>query len=137
MTNKNVFLDVNVIIDFIDNQRPRHDVAVELFRNLILGDYVVYISEDMMTTIFYVLGDKKRTLQFFKVILKTWKIVPFGERSINKAIDLALKNNFDLEDILQCICAKENNCNILITSDHKFYDCGISIYSIKEFLKIM
>jgi predicted nucleic acid-binding protein len=45
-----------------------------------------------------------------------------------------LGNSLDLEDILQCLCAKENGCDVLITNDKKFYDCDIKIMTIKEFL---
>ncbi len=48
--------------------------------------------------------------------------------------DFSIKNKTDLEDTLQCFCAKENNCNIFLTSDKKFIDCGIKIQNYKEFL---
>jgi len=41
----------------------------------------------------------------------------------------------DLEDALQCLCAKENNCTLLITNDKKFVDCGIEIMNYERFLK--
>jgi len=50
-------------------------------------------------------------------------------------IGISLVKKLDLEDILQCLCAKENGCKILITNDKKFYDCCVSLYTIEEFLK--
>jgi len=39
-----------------------------------------------------------------------------------------------LEDTLQCLCAKENDCDMLITSDKHFYNCGMKIQTASEFL---
>jgi len=41
----------------------------------------------------------------------------------------------DLEDTLQCLCAKENNCTLLITNNKKFVDCDIKIMNYERFLK--
>ena len=53
---------------------------------------------------------------------------------ISEDIELSLKDNLDLEDTLECLCAKSNGCNTLITHDKKFYDCGIDILTIDEFI---
>ena len=39
---------------------------------------------------------------------------------IKSGIELAIEKNIDLEDILQCLCAKENGCGYLITNDKNF-----------------
>ena len=40
------------------------------------------------------------------------------------------KNQKDLEDILQYTCAKDNNCNLIVTNDKKFYSPDIEIENI-------
>ncbi len=136
MDTKKIFLDTNIVLDIIESTRKNHKQALELGSHLLLNDYEIYISEDMLTTIFYISSSKQKTLIFIKeVILIDWQIVPFGKNVIKDAIDLALAKNLDLEDILQCLCAKENGCKILITNDKKFYDCDVSLYTIEEFLK--
>jgi predicted nucleic acid-binding protein len=132
--SKRVFLDTNVVLDMLDGSRPNGDGIGELSKRLIVDGYVVVISEDMLSTIFYVHKDKRKTLEFLKVISKRWIISTFGKDVIKKAIDLSFENNLDLEDVLQCLCAKENGCDILITNDKKFYDCGIRRVTVKEFL---
>ena len=134
MGSKRVFLDTNVVLDMLDSSRPNGDGIGELSKRLIVDGYVVVISEDMLSTIFYVHKDKRKTLEFLKVISKRWIISTFGKDVIKKAIDLSFENNLDLEDVLQCLCAKENGCDILITNDKKFYDCGIRRVTVKEFL---
>jgi predicted nucleic acid-binding protein len=136
MVISKIFFDTNVVLDIIDSTRLGHDNAIKLWKKLLMKDYLIFISEDMLSTIFYINKiDKISTLEFFQLILKRWQIVPFGKGVIENAINLSLEKNLDLEDTLQCLCAKENGCEVLITNDKKFYDCGISIYTTEKFLK--
>ena len=124
MNSKNVFLDTNIIIDFLDKTRQNHLLAVELIEALIIEDYEVFISEDMLSTIYYLIKDKKKVLMFLKDILIEWSIVPFNKDVVLKAIEISLETKKDFEDILQCLTAKKYNC-VLITNDRKFVNCGI------------
>ena len=133
--NKKIFLDINVVIDFLERSRPRHAQTVELFRYLTENGYEICISEDMLTTIFYISRNKTSVLKFLKVVLDKWQVLHFGEDVIKEAINITLENNLDLEDVLQCLCAKEHGCAVLITNDGEFFDCGMSIYSAESFLK--
>ena len=130
-----VFLDVNVIIDFLNVNRSRHNIANQLFIFLDNQSYKVSISEDILTNIFYISKNKKHALQFLKVIQNKWEIAVFGAKVIEKSIELSLKKKLDFEDVLQCFCAVSNNCDYFITNDKDFYDCGINIYTTEEFLK--
>ena len=135
LDSKKIFLDINIVIDGIDKDRPNNTIATKLIYELIVKGYEIVISEDMLSTIYYIQKNKKRTLDFFKTIQYNWKISPFGEEVISKAIDLSLEKNLDLEDVLQCLCAKENGCQLLITNDKKFYDCGLEVLSAEAFLE--
>ena len=137
VTNK-IFFDTNIVLDLIDTNRLGHSYAVKLWEDSIILDYEVFVSEDMLSTIFYVnKNNKKNTLEFLQLILKRWQIVSFGEAVMKNAIILSLEKNLDLEDVLQCLCAKENDCKAFITNDAKFHNCGLDIYTVKEFLKYM
>jgi predicted nucleic acid-binding protein len=129
-----IFIDANIILDFLDTNRVKHNIASQLFKSINFNHYELFISEDMLTNIFYISEDKKQTLRFFKTIQYKWKITHFGDKVIKGAIDLSLEKNLDLEDVLQCLCAKKNNCDVLITSDKYFYDCGVKIQTASEFL---
>ena len=124
MNSKNVFLDTNIIIDFLDKTRQNHLLAVELIEALIIEDYEIFISEDMLSTIYYLIKDKKKVLMFLKDILIEWNIVPFNKDVVLKAIEISLETKKDFEDMLQCLTAKKYNC-VLITNDRKFVNCGI------------
>lgn len=134
MVCKKAFLDTNIVLDIIDTNRKNHSEANELIGKLIFFGYDIFISEDMLSTIYYINKDKTATLNFFNIIQDDWNIVPFSKEIIKDAINLSLEKNLDLEDVLQCLCAKDNRCDVLITNDIKFYDCGVKIMSTKEFL---
>ncbi len=134
MDFKKIFFDTNIVLDILNVSRLDSDNAKLLWKKLILNDCQIVISEDMLSTIFYINKNNEKTLEFFKIIQNRWLIVPFGKEVIDNAIDLSLEKGLDLEDVLQCLCAKENGCEILITNDNKFYDCGVSIYTANEFL---
>ncbi len=130
-----VFIDSNVILDFLDMQRERHSEAKRLFKILLENGVNVYFSEDILTTVYYVSKNKRKVLIFFKKIIDKWNIVAFNKNAIKQAIDISSKNNLDLEDVLQCLCARENGCEVFITNDKKFYNCGIEIMTSKEFIE--
>jgi len=136
-SDKKVFLDINIILDFLEQSRQRHKKTVELIEYLTVNNYEICISEDMLTTIYYISKQKTTVLKFLKTIMGQWKIFSFGEQVLNYAISAALKNDQDLEDLLQCFCARENGCSAIITHDKSFYDCDISIYTANEFLRRM
>jgi predicted nucleic acid-binding protein len=133
---RKIFLDTNIILDIIDAKRPNNKNIHLLLEYLISNDINIVVSEDMLSTIFYIQKDKTLVLKFLDSIQKRWIISPFGKNVVKKAIELSLEKNLDFEDILQCLCAKENGCEALITNDEKFYNCGVPIYSLEGFLKL-
>ena len=135
MHNSKIYLDTNVVADIIDETRMNHTISLKLLKYLALNNYNIYISEDMLTTLYYILKDKKEILIFFKnLVFIDWNVSAFGLEVIKSATNLSLENSLDLEDVLQCLCAKQNGCEVLITNDNKFYDCGLEIYKTVEFL---
>ncbi|KIM02804.1 MAG: hypothetical protein KU28_05490 [Sulfurovum sp. PC08-66] len=134
MVAKKVFLDTNIVLDIIDKNRLNHMKAKGIWEILIKNHSTIMISEDMLSTLFYINKDDSYTLEFFKLIQNRWDIVSFGTTVISNAIELSLEKTLDFEDVLQCLCAKENGCDVFITNDKKFYNCGIEIMTIEEFL---
>ncbi len=133
MYQNRVFLDTNIIIDILDTKRPFNPKAKRLIKILTLKKFEIAISEDMLSTIFYIVKDKKAVLKFLRSILDKWLIFSYGENVIKESIELAYEKELDLEDVFQCICAKQNSCSYFITSDKKFFTCGIDIVTYDEF----
>lgn len=138
MGKSSIYLDTNVVADMIDGARDNHALSMELLKMLMLEEYDVFISEDMLSTLYYISNDKRATLEFFEnIVYVDWQVVSFGRDVIKEATHLSLAEGVDLEDTLQCLCAKSHGCGILITNDKKFYDCAIKRMSSKEYLKEM
>ena len=136
MERTKIYFDTNIVLDMIDPSRHNHSKSIQLLKKFGLQEYQMYISEDMLSTIYYISKDKTSTLEFFEnIIFIDWSILAFGTNVIKNATQEALQKNLDLEDLLQCLCAKENGCQILITNDKKFYDCGIKIVAYDYFEK--
>ncbi len=133
MGTHKIYFDVNVVLDIIDSTRKYSEQANKLWNLAVINNYEIVISEDMLSTIYYINKDKEYTLEFFKLISMRWSIVSFGKEVIEKAITLSLEKNIDLEDTLQCLCAKEQACDLFVTSDKKFHDCGINVVTYSHF----
>ena len=127
-----IFLDTNIVLDIIVPNRIEEKIIVKLFDKL--ADYEIFISEDMLSTIYYIVKDKQKVLEFLETICDEWNVVSFENDVIKDAIKFSLTNKSDLEDTLQCFCAKKFDCNILLTNDKKFIDCGVNILDYDKFL---
>ena len=64
-----IFLDTNIVADLIHTSRPNHNKAMILLKQLILDNYEICISEDMITTLYYILKDKTSTLGFLEDVV--------------------------------------------------------------------
>lgn len=136
MTVKNVFLDTNVVVDLLETSRPDHTKALQLIEKIILLNATIIISEDMLSTIYYIIKNKRNTCLAFQEIVAQWQIATFGTRIIKQALELCINNpSLDLEDTLQCLCAKQNQCDFIISNDKNFMDCGIDVVNYAKFNK--
>jgi len=122
-----LFLDTNIVLDFLDRQRVDHEKAKALIKDIVVNEHQVVISEDMLSTVYYIHKEKPKVLDFFETILKEWEVVPYGPKVIAQAIAHCRMSGEDFEDALQCLCAKENGCIYIVTSDKGFAQCGVEI----------
>ncbi len=135
MLKNKIYLDTNIVADMIDSSREGHDSSIAFLKESVTENYILCVSEDMLSTLYYISKNKRATLDFFKnIIFMDWKIVSFGKEVIEHAVSLSLEKELDLEDIFQCLCAKKSECKTLITNDNEFYDCGITIVTTEKFL---
>lgn len=133
---KKIFLDANIVLDLLDSTRSSHSISKNVFEKLIDNNYTIVISEDILTTIYYIVKNKQAVLDFFETIAAAWEIVSFGKKVISNTINLCKANsNLDFEDVIQSLCAKESDCSIIVSNDKNFYNCGIPVVSGEEFIK--
>ena len=134
MANR-IFLDTNIVLDILVKSRENHGNAKALLMYLLENDYEIVISEDMLSTIYYIVKNKEKTLSFLQIVQEQWQIVSYGADVISKSLEYALDNACDLEDTLQCFTAKANGCQYIITNDKKFVDCNVEIINYERYLQ--
>lgn len=134
---KKVFLDTNILIDFFDETRENNIHAKQLIYFLLSNDIKIVFSEDMISTIAYIL--KKENLDKFTYFLKSialekeFEIVPFGVSVINMACDYYNNNKGDFEDYLQYFTAEKENCIAIYTMDKEFTQLKIPVKRYGDF----
>lgn len=128
---KKIFIDNNIIIDFLAQTRPTHKEAIELFKNQ-KEDEIFCFSFGSISDIYYILNkeydtDKKNIIDFFNGLSTSskYECLSISDEYLRKSCEYVLNqisNNkkSDFEDTLQYFCALENGCSCIITNDKKF-----------------
>lgn len=111
-----VFLDTNILLYLLSDDKDKKDVAKKLFKN----DH--YISIQVLNEFSNVsLKRFKLSIQDTKDIIenisKKSKIVPYSEKTILSALDLKERYKYQFYDCLILATALENGCNILFSED--------------------
>ena len=134
-----VFLDANIILDVFDTKRAFHLYSMRVYEYLLKHNHQIFTSCDLITTIYYVLAKIDKTLALTNVqkIVKTLRLIRFSNEEIELACDLMLRDEEykDLEDTLQYLLAKKQQCNIILSNDKNFISKDIEILDTKEFFE--
>jgi predicted nucleic acid-binding protein len=112
-----IFLDTNIILDILDDKRPFHVPAVELFSQIETGSADAYISESIITTTDYIIQKnltKAKRVTLFTNLLQSLTILPCSIAICQKA--LAVNFN-DLEDAVLYQIALENGMDYFVSND--------------------
>ena len=132
-----VFIDANIFIDIFNIDRQMHKESLEVYRHLIKQESEIYTSCDLITTIYYVDAkrNKNQALLNIRNIIQTLNIIYFTNHDIEEVCELMLKDKTyqDLEDTLQYILAKKQNCDLIISNDKDFASKDIPVISSGEF----
>lgn len=127
-----IFIDTNIFLDLI-LKREYYKESLQIFNAVSKNIYTATILDISILNINYVAQKQTKDIrEFLNAINDTFEVLGANNKLISKA--LKMRNN-DLEDNLQYICAKDNDCEIIITNDKNFYSKDIEVYSSVEFTK--
>ena len=130
-----VFLDSDVILDFLLDRRPFSESIGELFQRSIDGKLELCISPITMTNIDYIIGklqNKKQARSKIKKIFQLVKIENVCHSTVKKAIESEFT---DFEDAVQNFCAIESGHKIILTRNTKDYrESELGILTPLEYL---
>ena len=133
---KKVFLDTNIIIDYLSNRKPFGEDALRIF-SLPPLQCQLCISALSFTTIFYVLRkhfNRSELLEMLNSLKLLVEVLPTDEDVISSS----LQSDFsDFEDAVQYHTALYGNASFIITRNTKdFGQSTIPVYTPSEFLQI-
>ncbi len=139
MNINKVFVDANVIIDMFDKSREGCIISNRIINYCVDNNIELYTSCDLVTTVYYILSKKgkEKALENIKAASYIFKLIPFRNNQLNKAIYLMEndKNFKDLEDTIQYVLAKNEGCDLILTNDKDFYSPDIKVLTTEEFIK--
>jgi len=132
---KKVFLDTNVLLDFLLDRKPFNDDVAEIIEQSIEGKMKICVSSITITDTNYIIGRSegiKSANKKTKEILELVEVENVGETTVHKSASSKFN---DFEDGVQNYCAVEAKHKIIVTRNVKDYKASeLSIMTPKEFL---
>jgi len=133
---KRIFLDTNIVIDYLSKRMPFSEDALRIF-SLPPRYYQLCISALSFTTIYYVLKKhfkQEELLYKLDILQNLVEVLPTDNEMISSAIHSEFT---DFEDAVQYYTALKGNSSIIITRNPKdFRRSEIPVYTPEEFLQI-
>jgi predicted nucleic acid-binding protein len=131
-----LFLDTNVMLDFLGEREPYYDSIAKIATLADKGKVKLIVSTLSYSTVFYLLSKFENPV-IVKEKLRKFKIISESSDLTDQIIEKGLSSNFsDFEDALQYHCALKADCNILITRNGKdFKESEIPVMTSEEYLK--
>ncbi len=133
---KQVFLDTNVIIDFLADRKPFSNAAAGIFNYADLGKIKLYISAVSYNNIYYILRQSLSNIETIKLLDELSQMTEIA--AVTKVIiKSSLKSDIkDFEDAIQYNCALSlNKIDFIVTRDTKdFKKSALPIMNPEEAL---
>lgn len=134
--NKRIFIDTNVMLDFLGERDPFYDAIAKILTLSEKGKLTIVVSPISFATVNYFLSKfenskiAREKLRKFKILSE---ICSLDETTIEKGLNSSFN---DFEDALQYFSATESNCKIILTRNGKdFKKALIPVMTPNEFLK--
>jgi predicted nucleic acid-binding protein len=136
---KHIFLDTNVLIDFLADRQPLSLEAAKLFNYSFTNKVTLYVSVISYNNIYYILRRSSSHLDSIKILseLQEWtETIAVTKEIIRKSLTSDFR---DFEDAIQYNSAKSiSKIDCIVTRDTKDYKISsISIFTPKEALTII
>jgi predicted nucleic acid-binding protein len=136
---KHIFLDTNVLIDFLADRKPFSLEAAKIFNYSFKKKVTIYVAAVSYNNIYYILRQSCTHSETIKILneLQEWtEAIDVSKDVIRKALKSEFK---DFEDAIQYNCAKTlNKIDCIVTRDTKdFKTSSIPTMTPKEALTMI
>ncbi len=140
MITKKIFLDAKIFNDIFDNKRKNHKQSKATLSFALQNDIKIYTSCNIITNIYYITEkytSKQVALQSLDSLKEIINIIPFSTKELSLTIELMKgdKDYSDMEDTIQYILAREEQCDLIISNDKKFTSKNVLCLSSDTFCK--
>lgn len=131
-----VFVDTDIILDFLSIREPFYINAANLFSLADKGELQIFVSSLAFANLNYLLSKQYNTNEARKKLLKFKTLVSVLAVD-DKIIELALTSDFkDFEDGIQYFSAINKGLKIILTRNLKdFKTADIAVMTAEEYLK--
>lgn len=136
---KHIFLDTNIVIDFLADRKPFSLFAAKLFNFSILGKAKIYVSAVSYNNIYYILRQSHSSVKTLKLLDELSEMTEITDLT-KSIIKKSLKSDFkDFEDALQYNCALSLfKVDFMVTRDTKdFKKSTLSIMTPEEAVRLL
>ena len=115
-----IFLDANVIVDFLDKPSFDNNSATEVLRILKMKKSNIFVSPTTFAITFYLFSKKNKNLKNVNVALKEFFRQFTFTTEDNSVMEKVFSSTFvDLEDALQYYSAQSSGIDLIITKNKK------------------
>lgn len=136
MAYKKIFVDSDVLLDFLLDRLPFADYSEFLLDKAENGNLHLYTSTLIVANIHYIIRKKfgnQETKAALKNLIDVVDLLSLDALHINQALD---SNHTDFEDSIQYYIAKENNCDLIISRNTKHYKkFDIPVLTAEQYLR--
>ncbi|NBC05759.1 MAG: PIN domain-containing protein [Bacteroidetes bacterium] len=132
-----VFVDTNIIVDFLMKREPFDKPAALLFDKAHRGGIEAFVPATVFPFVFYLLSKSLNSKALAWEAVARFRQLVIVLPVDRQAIDLALASNFkDLEDAVQYQVAKSNAADFFITRNLKdFKKSDIPVLTAESFMQ--
>lgn len=126
-----ILIDTNIFLDLI-LKRDGFEEALVILNSCNENIFTGFVADITLLNIDYIAFKQvKDVKEFLKVVNETFKVVGADNEIFKLALNL---DNNDLEDSVQYICAKKNECKVIVTNDKTFYTGNIKVLNSRDFI---
>ena len=131
---KKVFLDTNILMDFVDHREQREyaEMIIELGKTGVIQLFASYLSFANMG---YILRHRSQDESYTKLrqAREIATVLPCDDSQLVDALNQPVN---DFEDMLQYQCAKAAGCDVIVTNNKRDFlqFCDLPLFTSEEFL---
>lgn len=133
-----VFLDTNIVIDFLGERAPFYDAAAKLLSLADQKKIELFTSPTTIATTYYILSQYENSKAVVEKI-KKFRVLCSISLVDNAVVDKAILSSFnDFEDAIQYYSALASQCDMMISRNEKdFKTAQIPVLNAMDFLKAL